>query len=150
MPGGEVVKRFLRKGRGRERAATARVSRARGSLRPVGPRDGHRAFLVLAAALDAQEPRIAADLAVLHEAAADVALEVDLDVLAAVRTVDDEILFHPARYIGVTRPISITSGRSVVAVTAPEASRVTRTTGEISSVRDAGTETTLYSTCATA
>jgi hypothetical protein len=60
------------------------------SLRTVGPRDADGA--IFAVDRDAQEPRVAAHLAVLHEGARDVQLDVDLDVLPAVRARDDEIL----------------------------------------------------------
>ena len=49
---------------------------------------------LLAAASDAQTPRIAAHLAVLHEAAARVGLDVDLHFLTAVRTRHDELVIH--------------------------------------------------------
>jgi hypothetical protein len=60
------------------------------SLRTVGPR--HADGPISAVDRNAQEPRVAAHLAVLHEGARDVHLDVDLDVLSAVRARDDEIL----------------------------------------------------------
>jgi hypothetical protein len=41
-----------------------------------------------------QEPRVATHLAVLHERPRDVHLDVDLDVLSAVRARDDKILLE--------------------------------------------------------
>jgi hypothetical protein len=41
-----------------------------------------------------QEPRVATHLAVLHERARDVHLDVDLDVLSAVGARDDKILLE--------------------------------------------------------
>src|SRR5262245_56900752 len=54
------------------------------SLRSIGPPDIDRT--VLAAPTDSHTPRIAADLAVLHEGAANVRLDIDLDLLATERT----------------------------------------------------------------
>src|SRR5439155_25620695 len=49
--------------------------------------------------LHAHEPRVAADLAVLHEAAAHVLFDVDLDLLATVRARDEEgVQSVPARH----------------------------------------------------
>jgi rhodanese-related sulfurtransferase len=45
---------------------------------------------------DANAPGVAAHLAILHEAARDVRLEVDFDVLAAVRARYDKIVVHCA------------------------------------------------------
>ena len=47
---------------------------------------------IVAGSEDADAPRVAAHLAVLHEAASHVGLEVDLDLLAAVRTGDLELI----------------------------------------------------------
>jgi hypothetical protein len=58
----------------------------------IGAADVHVA--ILARACDPHAPRIAADLAVLDEAAADVRLEVNLDLLAAVRARDEELVVH--------------------------------------------------------
>ena len=64
-----------------------RFARGPGRLfRAVGPRDLDRAFPV--GPCDAQAPGIAADLAVLHERAADVWFDIDLDELAAIRAGD--------------------------------------------------------------
>src|SRR5712692_3238456 len=63
-------------------------------LRAVRARDGHGALVILP--LDAKEPGIAANLAVLHEAAPDVSLEAHVHVLSAVGAGDDEVLFHSA------------------------------------------------------
>src|ERR1039457_4647655 len=66
-------------------------------FRAVRARDRYGAIAALAR--DAKQPGIAAHLAVLHEAALDVPLEVHVHVLSAVGAVDDEILFHqPARH----------------------------------------------------
>ena len=73
--------------------AAARVARTRTELfRAVRARDRHGALVVFA--LDAKQPGAAAHLAVLHEAALDVPLEVHVHVLSAVWTGDDKILFH--------------------------------------------------------
>jgi len=56
----------------------------------IGAADVHVA--ILARAGDAHAPRIAADFAVLDEAAADVRFEIDLDLLAAVRARDEELI----------------------------------------------------------
>jgi hypothetical protein len=53
---------------------------------------------LVAGARHADAPRIAADLAVLDEAAFDVRLEVDLDLFTAVRTGHQELIVHPRRY----------------------------------------------------
>jgi hypothetical protein len=49
---------------------------------------------IFAAPNDANAPGVAADLAILHEAARDVRLEVDFDILAAVRARYDKIVVH--------------------------------------------------------
>jgi hypothetical protein len=63
---------------------------ARALLRTVGARDLDVA--VLAAACHPNPPRIAADFAVLDEAAADVRFEINLDLLAAVRARDEKLI----------------------------------------------------------
>ena len=62
------------------------------SLGTVGPRDVHVA--VLAASRHAYAPRVAADLAVLHEAALHVGFDVDFDRLATVRTGHQVLIVH--------------------------------------------------------
>jgi len=57
------------------------------SLRNVDP-------ATVPAADDVHPPRATTDLAILHEAASDVRLDVDLDGLAAVRTRDREVVRH--------------------------------------------------------
>jgi len=67
------------------------------SVRSVGSRDldPPRALVPR----NAQQPGVAADLAVLHQAPIDVRFEVNLDRLAAVRASDPKVLFHtPAVY----------------------------------------------------
>jgi len=59
------------------------------SFGSVGARDGNAPLL--AASSHAHTPRVAADFAVLDERAADVGLDVDLDLLAAVGTGDEEL-----------------------------------------------------------
>ena len=59
-------------------------------LRSVGAGDVH--VTVVAGPVDADAPGIAADLAVLHQGAANVGLDVDLDLFAAVRTGDEELV----------------------------------------------------------
>src|SRR5437870_1516361 len=61
-----------------------------GSFRPVGAPDIDRT--ILAGSADPHAPRVAADFAVLNERAADVGFEIDLQLLAAVRTRDGENL----------------------------------------------------------
>jgi hypothetical protein len=60
-----------------------------GLLRAVGAADLDVA--VVAGPAHADTPGVAAHLAILDERAADVRLEVDLDLLAAVRTGDEEL-----------------------------------------------------------
>ena len=60
------------------------------SLRTVGSR--HADGPIYTIDRDAQEPRVAAHLAVLHERARDVHVDVDLDVLSAVRARDEILL----------------------------------------------------------
>jgi hypothetical protein len=57
-------------------------------FRSVGAADVHVA--ILARPRDVHAPRVTADFAVLDEGAANVRLEVELDLLAAVRTGDGE------------------------------------------------------------
>jgi len=57
-------------------------------------RAGDVDLAVLAGSVDPDAPGIAADLAVLHERASDVGLEIDFDLLAAVRTDDVELIAH--------------------------------------------------------
>ena len=70
---------------------------------PAGGLDQERSYsepsarvagALVAFALDAKQPGVTADLAVLDEAAVDVPLEVHVHVLSAVRAGDDEVLFH--------------------------------------------------------
>jgi hypothetical protein len=49
---------------------------------------------IFATSNDANAPGVAADLAILHEAACDVRLEVDFDILPAVRARYDKIVVH--------------------------------------------------------
>ena len=62
------------------------------------------------AAIHTDAPRIAAHLAVLDERAAHVGLDVDLDLLSAVRTGDDEGVVHSgffdSREVFVARPLA--------------------------------------------
>jgi hypothetical protein len=69
-------------------------------LRPVGAGDLHVA--IVAGTVDAHAPRIAADLAVLHESTRHVGLEIDFDLLTAVRTRDEELIVHEGPYATVT------------------------------------------------
>jgi hypothetical protein len=64
----------------------------RASLRTVGPR--HAEGPISPIDRNVQEPRVATHLAVLHERARDVHLDVDLDVLSAVGARDDKILLE--------------------------------------------------------
>ena len=59
---------------------------------PVRPRDLDVA--VLPTPVNAQPPRVAADLAILDKGSARVRLYVDLDLFAAVRTGDEEVVRH--------------------------------------------------------
>jgi hypothetical protein len=52
---------------------------------------------LVATADDAKPPRIATDLAILHERATRVGLDVNLDLLATIRTDDDELVVHIVR-----------------------------------------------------
>ena len=61
-------------------------------FRAVGARDLDVA--VVARARDTHPPRVAADFAVLDEAAFHVGLEIDLDLLAAVRARHEELIVH--------------------------------------------------------
>jgi hypothetical protein len=60
------------------------------SLRPVGAAD--RDLGAVRRTMDAYQPRVAADLAILHEAPANVPLDVDLNLLAAVGASDRELV----------------------------------------------------------
>ena len=62
------------------------------SLRAVGAHDLDVA--VIARARDAHSPWVAADFAVLDESAFDVGLEIDLDLLAAVRARHEKLIVH--------------------------------------------------------
>ena len=62
------------------------------SVRPVGASDFD--VPVLAGAEDADAPWVAADLAVLDERTPDVRLEINLDLLAAIRTRHVELIVH--------------------------------------------------------
>ena len=53
----------------------------------------------------ADAPWIAADLAVLNEAAMDVRLDVDFDLLAAKRTGDQEFIWHVRNPSAIGNPI---------------------------------------------
>src|SRR5437867_13374331 len=64
------------------------------SLRAVGAHDLDVA--VIARARDTHSPRVAADFAVLDESAFDVGLEIDLDLLAAVRARHEKLIVHVA------------------------------------------------------
>ena len=66
--------------------------RAGASLRSVGAGDLHVA--VVAGPGHADAPGIAAHLAILHEGAGHVGLEIYLDLLAAVRTRDEQLIVH--------------------------------------------------------
>src|SRR5205085_9169088 len=66
--------------------------RAASLLGTVGAADAYISLVVLANHVHA--PRVATDLAVLHERPPHVRLDVDLDILAAVGTVDDEVIVH--------------------------------------------------------
>ncbi len=61
-------------------------------LRPVRSLDVHPPFTLVV--LDVQAPRVAADLAILDQGASNVRLDVDLNLLAAVRTGDQELFVH--------------------------------------------------------
>ena len=75
--------------KGAQRFAEPRVL-----LGSVGSADRHIALGVLPAvtALHPHEPRVTADLAVLHEAAMDVRLDEDLDLFAAVGAGNEEVV----------------------------------------------------------
>ena len=62
------------------------------SLGAVGADHAHHSILIPARHLDA--PRIAADFAVLDEAAADVGFDEDLQILAAKRACNHEFVWH--------------------------------------------------------
>ena len=68
-------------------------------FRTVGADDLH--IPVLAGTDDANAPGVAADLAVLHEGAGHVGLEINLDALTTVRTRDEELIVHDVRYATV-------------------------------------------------
>src|SRR5215470_16282398 len=88
--------------------------RFRRSFGAIGTRDDDVAFV--AAAGDPDSPGVAADFAVLDEAAADVGLDVDLDLLAAVRTRDQEAIVHRRVATSVhARPLAASTGESVPA-----------------------------------
>ena len=76
---------------------TVRASRASrrdaGSLRSVGARDVD--VPVVSRPRHADPPGIAADFAVLDEAAFHVGLEIDFDLLPAVRAHHDKLIVHP-------------------------------------------------------
>src|SRR5262245_11883200 len=61
---------------------------------------------VLTGPVDADPPWIAAHLTVLHQRAADVRLEIDFDLLAAVRTSDEELVAQRSVDAGRGRPNS--------------------------------------------
>jgi len=65
---------------------------SRRSLGPVGPPNLYPAFAVLID--DMKAPWVAAHFAVLHERPANIGLEVNLDLFAAVRTRDDELILQ--------------------------------------------------------
>ena len=68
------------------------VWRWRALLGAVGASDFNVA--IVARAVHADAPWIAADLAILDEAALHVGLEIDFDLLAAVRTGDKKLIVH--------------------------------------------------------
>ena len=73
---------------------TSRASRRdAGSFRSVGARNVDAA--VVSRPRHADPPGIAADFAVLDEAAVHIGLEVDFDLLPAIRTHHDELIVHP-------------------------------------------------------
>ena len=67
----------------------------RGSFRSVGARDVDRT--IIPASGHSHAPRIAAHFAVLHEAPADVLLDEDFDLFAAVRACHEEFVRHAGR-----------------------------------------------------
>ena len=70
----------------RRRKSSARL------FRPIRARDGDVALPILVA--DVHAPRIAADLAVLNEAAVHITFDKDVNMLTAVWALDDELFVH--------------------------------------------------------
>jgi len=65
---------------------------SRNLLRTISP--SHIDPTVAIAARYADAPWVAAHFAVLNEAASDIRFEIDLEFLAAIRTLDGELFFH--------------------------------------------------------
>src|SRR5262249_36210824 len=86
---------------GPRRAAAGGPAGVLALFRSVGARDVDGSVVALSCHED--PPGVAADLAVLNEAAADVGLEIDLDLLAAVRAGDDELVHEGKQRSGSTR-----------------------------------------------
>jgi len=64
----------------------------RGLLRAVGALHIDETFLT--SSHDEETPRIAAHLAVLNEAAANIGLDIDLDLLTRTRALDQKVVSH--------------------------------------------------------
>ena len=83
---------------------------ADGLLRSV--RAAHLDVALVAVAQDPNRPRVAADFAVLNQAAGYVGLDVDFDLLEAVRAIDEESIFHVLHTIAMS-PRAYRAGESL-------------------------------------